>query len=98
MEALGSAYASLTSQFITAIAQVIAVQLIFKFRVNYKFLTALFIFVVGVFVAGYFSKDLSYDWKVNAAIMIAFSILLSFVLRLLHIRKFLEIIKSENTD
>ena len=98
LEALGSAYASLTAQFVTSIAQVIAVQMIFKFRVNYKLLSVLFIFVMGVFMAGYYSKSLAYDWKINATIMIVFSILLSFVLRLLHIKKFLEIIKSENTD
>ena len=98
MEALGSAYASLTAQFVTPLAQVIAVQIVFKFRVNYKFLFVLLIFVIGVFIGGYFSKTLSYDWKINAAIMIIYSVLLSFLLRLLHLKKFLEIIKSENTD
>ncbi|NOX45445.1 MAG: oligosaccharide flippase family protein [Chlorobi bacterium] len=98
MEALGSAYASLSAQFVTSLAQVIAVQMIFKFRLNYKFLASLAIFVIGVFVVGSFSKTLSYDWKINAAIMIAFSVLLSFVLRLLHIKKLLEIIKSESTE
>ena len=98
MEALGSAYASLTAQFVTSLAQVIAVQIVFKFRVNYKFLFVLLIFVIGVFIGGYFSKTFSFDWKINAVIMIVYSILLSFLLRLLHLKKFLEIIKSENID
>jgi len=98
MEALGSAYASLTAQFVTSLAQVIAVQVVFKFRINYKFLSVLLIFVIGVFIGGYFSKTLSFDWKINAGIMIIYSVLLSFLLRLLHLKKFLEIIKSENTD
>jgi len=95
MEALGSAYASLTAQFVTSVAQVIAVQFVFKFRVNYKFLSVLLIFVIGVYIGGYFSKTLSFDWQINALIMIAYSVLLSFLLRLLHLKKFLEIIKSD---
>lgn len=93
--ATGSAYASLTAQFVTCIAQVITAQVIFKFRINYKFLISLLVFVLLVYTAGYLSKTLQFEWKINFVLMIAFSVLISVPLRLLHIKRFIHIIKSE---
>jgi hypothetical protein len=93
--ATGSAYASLTAQFVTCIAQVITAQVIFKFRINYKFLASLLVFVLLVYAAGYLSKMLQFEWKINFVLMIAFSVLISIPLRLLHIKQFIHIIKSE---
>lgn len=95
LQATGSAYASLTAQFVTCVAQVIAAQVIFKFKVNYKFLASLAVFVVLVYSAGYFSKMLQFEWKISFVLMIAFSVLISIPLRLLHIKQFIHIIKSE---
>jgi O-antigen/teichoic acid export membrane protein len=94
-QAIGSAYASLSAQFATCVAQVILAQIIFKFKVNIKFLVTLFIFIGGVLLAGYYSRQFGFDWKINAMLMVGISIILSFLLRLLHIKKFIEIIRSE---
>ncbi|MEZ5196938.1 MAG: oligosaccharide flippase family protein [Bacteroidales bacterium] len=56
-QATGSAYASLTAQFVTCIAQVIAAEVAFKFKVNFKFLASLAVFVLLVYFAGGFSKN-----------------------------------------
>ena len=92
--AIGSAYASLTAQFVTSIAQVIAVQVIFKFRINYKFLITLVIFVVGVVLISYASKHIWFGWKINFVVMLFTSVVLSVVLRLLSIKQFIKIIKN----
>ena len=94
-QAIGSAYASLSAQFVTAILQAIAVLIIFKFRKNYKFISILLIFVVGVILITWFSKQLPFDWKINFVIMLFASVVLSVSLRLLSVKQFIEIIKSE---
>jgi hypothetical protein len=95
MQAVGSAYASLSAQFITSIAQLIVVVYLFKFRINYKYLLALIVFVSGVVVSGYFSRYLHFDWKINLLLMLTISTLLAMILRLISIRRFIQIIKSE---
>ena len=93
--AVGSAYASLCAQFITAIAQLIIAVKIFKFRMNYKYLGILLAFLSGLILAGYFSKLLPYDWKINFSVMLVVSILLTFVLRLINIKELIRVLRSE---
>ena len=95
MQATGSAYASLSAQFITSLAQLIVVVYLFKFRINYKYLIVLVSYVGGVVAAAYFSRNLVYDWKINILLMFTFSLLLAMALRLINIRSFIQIIKSE---
>ncbi len=97
MQSVGSAYASLSAQFLTVGAQVVAARMIFKFKPDNKFLSVLVIFVVGVLLAGYFSRYFPFDWKVNLLIMIAVSGVLAIVLRLLHLRDFVRIIRDEKS-
>jgi len=95
MQAMGSAYASLSAQFSTAIAQVIVATMIFKFKANYKFLAVLALYVGGVILMGWISTQLPYDWKINISVLIMGSGLLAIVLRLLNIKEFISILKSE---
>lgn len=97
LQAIGSAYASLSAQFITAVAQVIIAQHLFKFRINLKFLSVILVFVIGVILITYFSKQLWFEWKINFIIMLITSVVLSVALRLLSVKQFIEIIKSEKT-
>lgn len=97
MLAIGSAYASLSAQFITSIAQLIAVVYLFKFRINYKYLIVLLVFSGGVVVSGYYSRFLNFDWKVNILIMISASFVLALILRLINVRSFIQIIRSEQS-
>lgn len=93
--AAGSAFASLTTQFITSIIQIILVQKIFKFHVNYRFLVSLLIFVAGVFFIGFFSVEMHYSWVTNLILMITASFCLALVLRIISFRKMFKIIRSE---
>jgi len=92
--ATGSAFASFITQFTTSIIQVIIVQHIFKFKVNFRFLFSLVIFVAGVLVVGYLSRQFNYSWTINIMIMVALSGLLAMALRIISFRKMFEIIKN----
>jgi O-antigen/teichoic acid export membrane protein len=93
--AVGSAYASLSAQFITAIAQVVIAWKMFGFRVNYKYLVGLLTFVSGIVVLAYFSRMLPYEWKINFSLMLAGSILLTFLLRLINLKELIRVLRSE---
>lgn len=95
IQATGSAYASLGSQYATAIAQMFLVVYLFRFKINYRYLSVLAVFISGLFLTGYFSKELPYDWKINLILMLGASLVFSIILRLLNIREFIAIIKSE---
>ncbi len=57
--AYGSAISSLSTQLFAAIAQVILVQRIFKFKINYRFLLTLFSFIGGVILITWLSRQIT---------------------------------------
>ena len=95
--AVGSAYASLVAQFTTAIVQVLLVQWIFKYKINYKFLFTILIFVAGLWFISYFSRMLFDNWMYNIVVMLASSLLLAMGLGLLNLKGFVQILKSKET-
>ena len=95
MQAIGSAYASLSSQGITALAQLIMAVLIFRFRRNIKYIVALVLFAAGAFTISYLSHQFGFDWRINFLIMMGISVVLAMVLGLLNIPEFIRIIRSE---
>ena len=92
--ATGSAYASISSQFVTAIIQVFLVQKVFRFRINYRYLATLIVYIIAVFVVNYFSKRLNFDWKISFTIMIMASFMVAFLLKLLNIKALIKILKE----
>jgi len=94
-KALGSAYSGLITQFVTSLMQVLIVQKIFKFKINYRYLATLLIFAIGVIAINYVSKEmLSFKWTTEFMIMIALSLILASALRLFSIKSLLKIIKE----
>lgn len=93
--AAGSAFASLSTQFITSAIQVILVQRIFRFHINYKFLISLVVFVAGVFLIGYISMQLEFQWITRMMLMIIVSLLLAILLRIVSFRKMFQIVRNE---
>ncbi len=69
-EAYGSAISSMTTQFLTAIIQVIIAQRIFKFKINYWLINTFIMFTIGVIAINYGSKMLQFNWVLNFAIMV----------------------------
>ncbi|MCF8364203.1 MAG: oligosaccharide flippase family protein [Bacteroidales bacterium] len=97
LQAVGSAYASLITQFSTAIIQAIIAIRLFKIKADYKYLTALVIFVTGVLIITNFTKQLFENWMLNFSLMIFLSIFLALVLKLLNIKGFIQILRSKET-
>jgi O-antigen/teichoic acid export membrane protein len=105
MEAMGSAYASLITQFFIAIAQVIIVQKVFRFKVNYRYLLTLVVFVVGVAAFNFGSRHLfglwsafmspEKQWFPSFVLMILLSFGLAGALKLLNLRSLAKILKED---
>jgi O-antigen/teichoic acid export membrane protein len=95
LQATGSAYASIASQYLTGFIQIIIAQRLFKFRMNYKYLATILIFVAGVVTLGMITTHLPYAWKTNLLLMLVSSGLLIFLLRLIQIKELIRILRSE---
>ncbi len=92
---LGSAYASLSTQLLTAVLQVVIAQHIFKFKINYSFLFKFVGFVVGVVILGYGFKTYSTSWVFGISLFIFSSTLFAVTIRLISIKALIHIIKND---
>lgn len=91
--ALGSAFASLSTQFIIAVVQVIIVQRKFNFRVNKRLLFTLFIFLTGAIGINWASKFIHHDWRINFGIMLIGCVAWAFLIRLVSVKGMFRILK-----
>jgi O-antigen/teichoic acid export membrane protein len=92
--AVGSAWASVITQFATAIIQVLIAHKIFKFAINWKYVFALISFAVGVILINLFATQLTLDWRL-ALIAAGFaSLAWAFILKLLDISGFARLMKN----
>lgn len=98
IQAIGSAYASLSAQWVSVILQLIIVQRIFRFRLNIPYLASLLIFAGLVVVGAWFSRDLPFDWKINLLCMLGYAFVLAAMLRLFSIKSFISIIRERESD
>ena len=98
IQAVGSAYASLSAQFISIILQVIVVQRIFKFRINIRYLASLIIFGGLIVFGAWASRQLPYSWWMNIFILMAFAFVLASLLRLFSIRGLIRIIRERDGE
>lgn len=95
MQASGSAFAGLSAHSVICVMQVIMAVLVFKIKANWKFIIALILFTGGLLVMGYYSTSLTSNWMANLSMLIAAAFILSLVLRLLNIKEFIRILRSE---
>lgn len=91
--AVGSAVSSLITQFLTAGIQILIVQSIFRFKINYRLILTLIVYIAGVIIINYFSKKVHENWMVNFVIMVIASGTLAFVIRLIRIKSIIRILK-----
>lgn len=92
--AVGSAITSLTTQSIVAILQVLVVLYIFKFRIDYRFLIRLLVFIIGSLILAWASIGLGIHWIKSLAMMIMIILIYSVVLKLLDLKSFVKILKG----
>jgi len=93
MEVFGSAISSLTTQMLTALAQVFMVRYLFRFKVNYKLLLSLSVFIVAVIAINFYGHQLPWGWIPKFILCAGASFGLAFVLRLISIRNLVHIVK-----
>lgn len=103
LQAVGSAYASLATQFISALLQVLVVMKIFRFRVSLRYLFMLLAFATGVVLFNIISLKLTLDmpglpaglsWLPGFTLAVIFSFLLAVALRFLSFRSLMNILRS----
>jgi O-antigen/teichoic acid export membrane protein len=95
-QSIGSAYASLATQSITAILQLIVVVVLFKFRINYKLIINLIILTLALIILGYtLTEIINIRWDVSVFAMLFSGFVLTIFLKLFHIKEFIGIIKGE---
>ncbi|MFZ4522592.1 MAG: oligosaccharide flippase family protein [Bacteroidales bacterium] len=104
MLAPGSAISSLVTQFTMALLQVLMVQRIFKFKINYRYLLTLLAFVIGVVGFNVISKMWEIPWSFlpaqkawmgNFILMLLASIFLAAILRLWSFRSMMNILRED---
>ena len=94
---VGSAYASLTTQGVTAIIQLVLVYKIFKFKTDYGILIKMVLLVGVLYLTGsilvtYFM----FRWELSLLITLFTGLFLSIVMRLINIKEFILIIRKDD--
>jgi O-antigen/teichoic acid export membrane protein len=97
IQALGSAYASLTTQLFTAIAQAVIAKQIFRLNFNFRLIGKIILFAVFTVVAGLLSKQIS-SWQWGFIAMISASVLFAFAIRLFNLKALVLIIRNEPSN
>ncbi len=95
LEVAGSSYSSLTTQLLTSLAQVLMVQYIFRFKINYKLLGSLLAFIIFVILINYYSQHLQLNWVGRFLIAAGGSFAVAFAFRLISIKNLFRILKEE---
>jgi O-antigen/teichoic acid export membrane protein len=96
--ALGSAWASLVTQGIMALIQVILASYFFKFHINLRYIISLVGFVAGVLIINMLIATLGLMWFSAFGIMVTASFILAAFLRLLDLRNFIKIVAGKKTQ
>ncbi|WP_346856273.1 oligosaccharide flippase family protein [uncultured Draconibacterium sp.] len=92
--AFGSAWASLVTQIITGATQLILAVLIFKLKIELKYLIQLLLFVGVVVVLGTLSKQID-QWFYGYLAMILGSVVFAVLLKLFNLKDLYKIIRYE---
>lgn len=95
LQVIGSAYASLTTQLLAAGAQVLLVQHIFRFKINYRGLSMLLFFILFVLGINVGVKLLPMGWVTRFAIAAGCSFAFAFTFRLISIKNLFRILREE---
>lgn len=93
--ALGSAYASLTAQALSAILQIFIACRIFKWNVDYKLILRLSATIILILFTGYLLQYIDVqNWIISMTLMLIAGLLISFGLKLLNIKEFISVLKE----
>lgn len=96
--AFGSAIASLITQGVTAIVQVFVAFKLFRFRIGFKKVFSLILFVGTIFLLSQYSIRFEYFWVYKYLGILIFTVFLAFVLRLLNIKFLIRLIFDSDQE
>jgi O-antigen/teichoic acid export membrane protein len=92
-QATGSAVASLVTQLLVAVIQLLVVRRLLRIKVNYSLLSRLAIFLVGTIGINYFILFMPIPWKAGIVTMAVTCMALAFSVRLISLRQIYQLIK-----
>tara|TARA_Y100000031_G_scaffold144528_1_gene176098 strand:- start:3298 stop:4317 length:1020 start_codon:yes stop_codon:yes gene_type:complete len=93
---IGSAWASLATQSVTALLQFLLVYKIFKFKISFKHVINLFVLIIVLITGGFvFTEFINLRWELSFILMLISGFCVSIVLKLLNVKEFISIIKEK---
>ena len=96
--ALGAAIASLVSQGLAAVIQLLLAQRFFKFTLKPVTVLAFLLFAAGIVALAWGSTHLHSDWRINFAALVATSIAWVFVARMINLKQLWVTIKESRSS
>lgn len=97
LQAAGAAYASLLTQIFTAGSYLVMAQHFFRFKIDYRFIFTLLLFIFLVIGFNFISRELSFHWLVRFSMMLVASMVAAFALRLINILEIVRLLKEKVT-
>ena len=92
--AMGSAYASLVTQIITALSQVIIAFVIFKLKIHFALIFRLILFIIACVLVAKLSLQFS-NWLWGIAVLVTGSMIIAFIFQLISLKALYFIIKGD---
>lgn len=96
--AFGSAVVGLTTQMLTAIAQIVIAKKIFHFKIKFAYISVFVVFILGITVVAFLSKWLISSWYFALSATMLFGLFLAFSIRLLNVKDIYHIIRHEENE
>jgi O-antigen/teichoic acid export membrane protein len=95
-QAVGSAIASLTTQLLIVVSQVLIVKNVFKFKVNYKFLATIILYVFIIYIAIKGIQQYVSDFIIQSILFFTISMVFAILLKIINFKKmYLILVKKE---
>jgi len=91
-ESLGSAYASLITQFTVWFLQIAITVFIFDLKVNYKYIGTLLFFIIVVILLNIFSKSIAINWLIKISFTVIISFIFAFLFKIINLKDLYRII------
>ncbi len=98
MQSTGAAYASLSTQVLTAGVHVVLVRKYFKLKVNFPFIFTLLTYGLILIGLNMISKRLPFSWQMNFAIALIAGTLTAFAMRLVNLKEMIRMLKERSQD
>jgi O-antigen/teichoic acid export membrane protein len=95
LKAEGSAIASLITQVFVVIAQVFIVKKVFNFKINYRYIFSLLIFVLLLGIALHYLGIFVSEIFIQLTIFVSMSIILAFIMKIINVKKMIQILVSK---